>query len=161
MSFSPRPVAAFTIPTLPLNCVRQARAIALVQIAEPHRQKRNFVPQSPPWRGLRSLRSARAESAASIILVFSDRNAAAECRFSRGIPSDSSRNGNRIKIARLYSAARSHGHTTFRSPCRHFTLIGNSPPRCPSTSVSSLMGVVRVRVPVRRNLTAPVFMPST
>ena len=36
----------------PLNCVRQARAIALAQIAEPHRQKRNFVPheQSPPRR---------------------------------------------------------------------------------------------------------------
>ena len=41
----------------PLNCVRQARAIALVRIAEPPQQKRNFVPQSPPLRGLRSLRS--------------------------------------------------------------------------------------------------------
>ena len=44
---------------LPLNCVRQARAIALVRIAEPPQQKRNFVPQSPPRRGLWSLRSER------------------------------------------------------------------------------------------------------
>ena len=41
----------------PLNCVRQASTIALTRIAEPPQQKRNFVPQSPTRRGIRSLRS--------------------------------------------------------------------------------------------------------
>jgi len=35
----------------PLNCVRQARVIALAQITEPPQQKRNFIPQSPPREG--------------------------------------------------------------------------------------------------------------